>query len=1201
MTMKYKYMQILLFCFFMFIPVFAQNIRINELMSSNMTNIEDDNGDFSDWIELYNAGDNVVSLFNYSLTDNFSDTLKWIFPDISIAPNGFLTIFASGKNSTDQIIHIETIIDQGDEWKYFLGYSEPPADWRELSFDDTSWQIGTSGFGFGDNDDSTDVGPDDPFDPPPISVFIRKKFTIENISSILGVIFHVDYDDGFIAYLNGVEIARSNIGIPGNYETFDTFASGNHEAVMYAGGKPERYDIEDYHHILNEGENILAVQVHNVQEYSSDMSLIPFLTFEMNSIPQDPRGSAEILEISTPCLHTNFKLNSSGEELCLFNQLQEIVDSVTFGQLPVDHSYGRKPDGDDNWFIFNQPTPGSANNTNGYPDYVDDPEFAISGGFYSGSIDVAIVSPDGVETYYTLDGSVPTKASIPYTNSIHMDSTTVLRARCFNDSYLPSKTITQSYIINSDFVLPVISLVTDQDNFFDVDTGIYVFGDNADTLDYPYWGSNFWEDWERPVHVELYEPDGEQGFSIDAGVKIFGSWSRLYPQKSLSIFARGRYGYDKINYQIFPDISINTFQSFVLRNSGQDWGHTFFRDAMMASLTAEATDVDVMGYRPAMVLLNGEIWGIYNIREKMNEHYIASHYGIDPDNIDLIERDTIVVHGDLSHYQGLIDFISENDVIGSENYEYIQSQMDIENFLDYVASVLFFANPDWPWNNVKCWRPKTESGRWKWMLYDMDYGFHGGHLTCWSNTFNEMRNQDTGTTHLFFKLMENEDCKKYFINRYADLLNTVFSPAHVVQRINEMKLAIAPDMPYHIQKWQYSFMGPWWLGKSIDSMDEWNNSIQVAMEFGVYRAENVREHIVNEFDLQDSDICNVTLDVSPVDAGDIKINTVVIESFPWAGKYFSQIPVQLVALPENGYRFVGWRGLDDQTNSTLQINCAENMVITALFELDTNSTGAIVINEINYNSEDSFDTEDWVELYNIGNQPVNLSSWKFKDSDDAHCFIIPENTLIGAKDYLIMCKDADALSFYFPNVTNSVGNLDFGLSSNGELIRLYNSEDVLIDSLTYGNDDPWPSQANGQGATLELLDPLSDNSKAENWGISENHGTPGRGNNISSTYGSDNPTNMPDRFLLSQNFPNPFNAKTRICFEIPEASDVNLSIYDILGKEINILMSGRVTAGYYKIDWAGKDKAGNSVGSGLYICILQTPGFQQSKKMILLR
>ena len=251
--MRHRQLIKILFCFTLSTSVFAQNIVINELMSSNLSTITDEDGDFSDWIELYNAGGTRLRLFNYSLTDNFSDTLKWIFPDISIAPNEYLMLFASGKNSTDQIIHIETIIDWGDDWSYFLGYSEPSANWRELSFDDSSWLVGASGFGFGDNDDSTDVGPADPFDSPPISVFIRKKFTIDNISSIFGVIFHVDYDDGFVAFLNGAEIARANVGTVGIPPSFDTFADVAREAEIYAGGKPERYRIENFKPLLQEG------------------------------------------------------------------------------------------------------------------------------------------------------------------------------------------------------------------------------------------------------------------------------------------------------------------------------------------------------------------------------------------------------------------------------------------------------------------------------------------------------------------------------------------------------------------------------------------------------------------------------------------------------------------------------------------------------------------------------------------------------------------------------------------------------------------------------------------------------------------------------------------------------------------------------------------------------------------------------------
>ncbi|MCK4296834.1 MAG: hypothetical protein KAX28_09310, partial [Candidatus Marinimicrobia bacterium] len=193
-------------------------------MSSNLFAIADEDGDYPDWIELYNTGITTVNLRNYGLTDNLTDTFKWIFPDINILTNEYLLLFASGKNSADRIIHIETIINWGDEWKYFLGNSEPPANWREVSFDDSTWLVGASGFGYGDNDDSTDVSPDDPFAAPPFSVFIRKKFDINDVNSVLGVLFHVDYDDGFVAYLNGTEIARANVGTVGTPPSFDTFA-----------------------------------------------------------------------------------------------------------------------------------------------------------------------------------------------------------------------------------------------------------------------------------------------------------------------------------------------------------------------------------------------------------------------------------------------------------------------------------------------------------------------------------------------------------------------------------------------------------------------------------------------------------------------------------------------------------------------------------------------------------------------------------------------------------------------------------------------------------------------------------------------------------------------------------------------------------------------------------------------------------------
>ena len=185
---------------------YAQQVYINEMMSSNSFTIADEDGDFSDWIEIYNSESTSVDLSGYGLSDDVSTPYKWILPSLTIAPKDHLLIFASDKNRTEYVRHWETVIDWGDVCKYRLGTSEPPASWKNLGYDDQSWTSGPSGFGFGDGDDSTIV-------PTSVnSVYIRKTFSVQDVNDIKMAVLHVDYDDAFVAYLNGVEIARANIG-----------------------------------------------------------------------------------------------------------------------------------------------------------------------------------------------------------------------------------------------------------------------------------------------------------------------------------------------------------------------------------------------------------------------------------------------------------------------------------------------------------------------------------------------------------------------------------------------------------------------------------------------------------------------------------------------------------------------------------------------------------------------------------------------------------------------------------------------------------------------------------------------------------------------------------------------------------------------------------------------------------------------------
>jgi len=497
---------------------YSQNVMINEVMSSNIWTIADEDGEFPDWIEIYNPGQSPFTMTGFFLSDDTTDIFKWKVPDVILEPQAFILIYASGKNRKIWANYWETIINWGDVWKYRLGTSEPQSHWNQVVFDDSQWQSGPSGFGYGDGDDATLI-------PQTISLYVRKNFTISDLDNITSAQLHIDYDDAFVAYLNAVEIARRNIGEPGTPPAYNQ-PGGDHEAEIYQGGVPEVIHIEDVRPILKDGTNVLAIQVHNQDYNSSDFSLIPFFSLGLVNRPAKPRGMPDLLRYSIPRLHTNFKISSDGEILSLSDNMGEIYDQINTGYMPADVSRGRHPDGSTDWYYFDEATPGSNNTTGGYVGTVPDPQFSLPGGNYNGTVGVSLFNDlPGSEIRYTLDGAEPTNASPIFSADLAIQQTTVVRARAFFSDMIPSRIMTHTYIIDAAYKLPVILLSTTPANLWNDDIGIYAGGNNAED-EMPYYGANFWQDWERPIHIELYEPDGRLGFSIDAGVKIHGAWAR---------------------------------------------------------------------------------------------------------------------------------------------------------------------------------------------------------------------------------------------------------------------------------------------------------------------------------------------------------------------------------------------------------------------------------------------------------------------------------------------------------------------------------------------------------------------------------------------------------------------------------------------------------------------------------------------------
>ena len=246
---------------------FSQSIQINEIVSSNQSTYYDEDGDAPDWIELFNPTTNSYQLNGWGLSDDVNDPFKWIIPNVLLDPQDFLLIMASDKNRVDMISEWETIIDIGDSWYYFVATQQPPSNWNQLGFNSSGWSIGSSGFGYGDGDDNTEI-------PNTISVYLIKPFSITNVEQVKKIAFHIDYDDGFVAYLNGQEFARDNI--IGSPPAFDQGTITWREASMIYGGSPSLFWVDSTESWVNEGQNVLAIQVHNFNSSSSDLSCIPF-------------------------------------------------------------------------------------------------------------------------------------------------------------------------------------------------------------------------------------------------------------------------------------------------------------------------------------------------------------------------------------------------------------------------------------------------------------------------------------------------------------------------------------------------------------------------------------------------------------------------------------------------------------------------------------------------------------------------------------------------------------------------------------------------------------------------------------------------------------------------------------------------------------------------------------------------------------
>ncbi|MCP4546283.1 MAG: hypothetical protein GY835_07445 [bacterium] len=1139
---------------------FAQ-IHLNEVIAANATGIQDEDGDRSDWIEFHNPGPEVVDLAGFTISDNIDEPAKWTFQTFLIRPGSYALLYASGKDRHPFVPgHWETILDWGDTMTYRAENSEPPSDWRSPEFDDASWLRGPTGIGRGDGDDATVI-------PNCYSFQARFSFELPTPAEVSAVMLHVDYDDGFVAFLNGVEIARANLGTPGTIPPYNQLADETVDALLYRNMAVTPIPIENFAPLLRQGTNTLAIQVHNTS-YGSDLSLIPFLTLGLDYRPAAPRGIPEVIRHDFMLPHCNFKLDQNGEPLLLSRPDGTVEDQMDTGQLIGDVSKGRQPDGTGDWYLFTEPTPGTPNVCSPCTTYIAATHFSHSGGFQTGPVSVEITCPTpGVEIHYSTNCDAPTLQSPLYADQVLITETCILRARAFLPGSVPSPITTHSYLFEDDISLATISLVTDPLNLWDPDIGLLAIGDGDP--EYPYLGANFWKEWERPAHLEMFEPDGSTAFNLDAGMAIFGGASRALPQKSFRIITRNSYGESPITYPIFPQLDITTFKQLLLRNSGQDNCRSHFRDGMMHELAMDQ-DIDLEAYRPAVVFLNGEYWGILNIRERQNGDYLASHHGVDPDEVDLARYRFNVLAGCVDEFRELGEFIESHPMSQPANYNYVGERFDLASFREYNAANIFYGNTDWPGANTKYWRPWTEGGLWRYLAFDMDPGL-GSSGTPADSDLQRVLNIYTGT-YPFAYLCENSDFRRDFVNTMTEFLSTCFRQSVLHDKLDEIVAVLEPEIERHMLRWG-------------NDLGDWNEELAEIGEFIDERREHQIQHLRNSFGLADT--LRLSLDVSPTGSGRIQLTTQIVDP-PWSGLYFVDNRIPLTALPNPGYAFARWSDPTLPHETGILLAASGDLTLTACFT----HTTPVVINEINYNAADDFDPGDWVEFVNTSDATLNLGGCHFRDEVDSHDFIFPSPCFIEPGGFLVLCENSALFSTFFPDVEHLAADMGFGFSGGGELLRLYGLELQLIDQVQYDDSHPWPPEADGDGPTLELIDRHSDNALPQNWGASTGHGTPGHSNSVAVAIDDDTPL----IFAMSAPFPNPFNPSTVLRFSLPAVLEVELSFFDVRGRLVDHLPLGRLEAGSHEILWQPDDLA-----SGLYFSRLRAGAHSETRRLMLLK
>ncbi len=584
-------------------------------------------------------------------------------------------------------------------------------------------------------------------------------------------------------------------------------------AYLEATPLPELYLSE----ILSSGDGDDWVEVHNASDRPLDLSSYTLTDkrkeparYAFPAVTLNPGEYFTVTcsgvsgETSAP-----FKISSEGETLYLLRE-GVFIDAVT---LPSDvvrnESYGRRGR---QFRYFAAPTPGSENGE-GYENTVDPVTASLPSGLYDAPVTVELQGSGTI--YYTLDGSRPTAGSAVYSGPLVLEKNTTVRTFA-TDGVRTGQPTAFTYLIGVSHDLPVVSIALPQASLTGEETGILNHID---------------ETFEYEAQLTLLE-NGEQKFTVPFGFRLHGHDSRKGAKQNFQLRFRSEYGAGTLKYKLFDNREFDEFNSLLLKGGSEDWSSALLRDELCTAVADGTTALSVQAMKPVVLYLDGEYWGIYYLRERFSDDYVASHFGVSAESVDMVySSGGYAQTGSAAGFTAMKQYLKSHTA--AENHAYLSEQTDAVSLMDWYIVRSYFGDRDLA--NIRRFRSSEGDGKWRWMFFDLDWSFYNTDApVSWTV------NNYGGDHDLINAWLAHPQGRHAFMERTAELMRTVLNEQYINSVLDSLVAAIETEIPRDRARW----------GRSVDGWEASVQKIRNYVKDGV-RNEAVKSDLKAYFGLDD--------------------------------------------------------------------------------------------------------------------------------------------------------------------------------------------------------------------------------------------------------------------------------------------------------------------------------------------------------------